>query len=237
MRIDQRKDNQLRPIQFKTNVNPYAEGSCEISCGKTRVLTTASVEKETPRWMDDDQGWITAEYGMLPRSTHTRMRREASASKQSGRTVEIQRLIGRSLRQSVELTDIPGITINLDCDVICADGGTRTAAISAAWVALAQALSWAKDEGLVKPEVQLKHVSAISLGAQGDRYLLDLCYEEDSNIDFDLNLVFLNGEEIIEVQGTGEKRAIRPAEFSELLTIGQKACNDIISLQKDVLTD
>lgn len=228
MRLAGRKDSALREIQLRTDVSPYAEGSCEITCGNTRVLTTASVSESLPKWLDgESQGWITAEYGMLPRSTHTRCRREASSGKQGGRTVEIQRLIGRSLRQAVDLKDIKGLSIQIDCDVITADGGTRTAAITGAWVSLYQALHWAKAEGKIASMPDIRVVSAISAGASGDRYLLDLCYEEDSSIDFDLNTVFLDAEQLVEIQGTGEKRSLGLPELNSLISLCQEGCRVI----------
>ncbi len=232
MRIDNREWNELRKISIKTNVNPHAEGSVQISSGNTTLLITASVEKGVPPWMDEEkEGWITAEYGMLPRSTHSRMRREATSGKQGGRTQEIQRLIGRSLRQSIDLKLIKGITIKVDCDVIIADGGTRTAAITGGWVAIREAIEWAKNEGLVNANVQPTQIAAISLGIVKNKPLLDLCYVEDSSADFDLNIVANEAMEIIEIQGTGETRAIKTEEFASLLKLGMEGIDQILKIQ------
>ena len=235
-RIDDRKADQLREIEIVPGVNPHAEGSVEVSFGKTKVLVTASVEREVPRWMREGEGgWITAEYGMLPRSTHTRNRREASGGKQGGRTLEIQRLIGRSLRQAVSLKKIDGITVKIDCDVLVADGGTRTASITGAWVALAQALRWAEQEGLIDADIGLKQISAVSLGVVAGEPLLDLCYEEDSAADFDLNLVCNEDGDFIELQGTGEKRSVNEEELSQLLALGKKGLAEIRKKQLEVI--
>ena len=235
-RVDGRSVEALRPVSIVRGVSRYAEGSAEVSFGNTRVLCTASVESGVPKWMENpDEGWITAEYGMLPRSTHTRNRREASAGKQGGRTVEIQRLIGRALRRAVDLRQIAGVTIQVDCDVLCADGGTRTAAISGAWVALWEALQWAKREGLVKSELTVTHVAAVSVGRAGGVHMLDLCYEEDSAAEFDMNLVLNEHRQIIEVQGTGEKGEVESEELIKLLDLGGLGGRKIIELQRKAL--
>lgn len=214
-------------------VSPYAEGSCEVSFGATKVLCTASVEKEVPRWLlEEGRGWITAEYGMLPRSTHTRSRREASRGKQGGRTLEIQRLIGRALRRSVDLSQLSGLTIQVDCDVIVADGGTRTAAISGGWVAVQQAVAWARSQGLVEGAVEVAPVSAISVGIVGGSPVVDLCYEQDSSADFDCNLVFGAGGSLIEVQGTAEQDEISVEQLTELISMGQNAAREITEIQQ-----
>ncbi len=231
-RSDNRKWDELRPIKIVKGVNPHAEGSVEISCGMTKVLVTASVEKGVPPWMKEgDGGWLTSEYGMLPRSTNTRMRREATSGKQGGRTQEIQRLIGRSLRQAIDLSKLEGVTIKIDCDVIVADGGTRTASITGGWVAVNEAIKWAKKEGLVDESFQLNQIAAISLGIVDNQPLLDLCYIEDSNADFDLNIVANEKLELIEVQGTGETRAIKSEEFASLLELGMKGIKEILEIQ------
>ena len=238
--MSNRKDNrglqELRPIKFNLAPSPYAEGSVEISCGNTKLLIAASIEKEVPPWMKPDSGgWITAEYGMLPRATHTRNRREAAQGKQSGRTLEIQRLIGRALRAAIDLKKLPNLTIRLDCDVICADGGTRTAAISGAWVALVQAINWAKREKLVTADFKLTQVAAISVGVVAGQPMLDLCYEEDSSADFDMNVVVDEGGKLIEVQGTAERETITVARFQELLTLAQAGISNIMQLQRDAI--
>ena len=190
MRPSQRTDDQLRSVTIETGVNRYAEGSCLIGFGHTKVLVTASVEESIPGWMrGKDQGWVTAEYGMLPRATHTRGRREAAAGKQTGRTQEIQRLIGRSLRAVVDLKALGERQVVLDCDVIQADGGTRTAAITGAWVAMASALSYLREEGVLATDPILDQVAAISCGVCDGTPVLDLDYEEDSQAEADSNFV------------------------------------------------
>ncbi len=236
MRIDGREQKDLRPIRILSGVNPYAEGSVEVSFGTTKVLVTASIEKAVPPWMKEGMGgWITAEYGMLPRSTHQRNRREASTGKQGGRTLEIQRLIGRALRAAVDLKLLEGLTVQLDCDVMVADGGTRTAAISGGWVALAHAFAWAEKESLVTGPLPLRQVAAVSLGVVSGATLLDLCYEEDSQADFDLNLVMNDAQEIIEIQGTGERASVSQAELGRLLALGTAGINKIMEEQRKVL--
>jgi len=235
-RRDGRGIDELRKVQFIPDVNPYAEGSVEVCFGQTKLLCTASIEEEIPRWMEPDSGgWITAEYGMLPRSTHTRMKREAAAGKQGGRTLEIQRLIGRALRRAIDLKALGGITIRLDCDVVVADGGTRTAAISGGWVALNLALNKAKAKGVVPAELALTHIAAVSVGKVSGELCLDLCYDEDANAQFDLNLVFDERNDIIEVQGTAEQGVINVGELNELITLGQLGARQIIEAQKQAL--
>lgn len=236
MRKDSRDFDQIRDVVIERNVSPHAEGSVMISFGQTKVLVTASVEKDLPKWMENaEQGWITAEYGMLPRSTHTRNKREAGAGKQSGRTLEIQRLIGRSLRQSVNLKDIPGLSIKIDCDVIVADGGTRTTSINGASIALNDALIWAKEKGLIKNDVRFTPIAAISLGMVGSMALLDLCYEEDSSADFDLNIVCDENLGIVEIQGTGESCSISRDEYNSLLDLGLSGVKEVLEIQKQFL--
>jgi ribonuclease PH len=200
-RIDNRNHNQLRDITIEPNVNIHAEGSVLISFGNTKVICNASIENNVPRWMkNSDEGWVTGEYGMLPRSTNERMSREAARGKQSGRTQEIQRLIGRSLRQAVDLKYLKGKTINVDCDVIQADGGTRTASITGGCVALFLAIkNHHDDQRAIK-----SFVAAVSLGIKENKVLLDLNYEEDSTADTDLNIVMNDKNQIIEIQGTAE---------------------------------
>ena len=232
-----RQANELRPITIELGVNPYAEGSAGVSFGNTQLLVTASVEQERPRWMQEGQGgWITAEYGMLPRATHTRSRREAAGGKQGGRTLEIQRLIGRALRQSVDLKALEGITIRLDCDVIVADGGTRTAAISGGWAALYQAISVLQESGVVAKDVSIEHIVAISVGRHGDSLLLDLNYEEDSSADFDMNIVFNSEFELIELQGTAERAGLSREQLNTLLELGEHGCKQILEIQKEAIS-
>jgi ribonuclease PH len=192
---------------LETGVNRYAEGSCLVTFGHTRVLVTASLEEGVPGFLrGKGQGWVTAEYGMLPRATHTRGRREAAQGKQSGRTQEIQRLIGRSLRAVTDLKALGERQISVDCDVVQADGGTRTAAITGAWVALRLATRYLMTEGLIKADPILDVVAAISCGVHQDVPVLDLDYEEDSNAEADANFVLTGQGQIVEIQATGEKR-------------------------------
>lgn len=238
MRTDGRSASELRKIRMVSGVNPYAEGSCQVSFGRTTVLCTATVEKEVPKWMEEGAatgGWITAEYGMLPRSTHTRTKREAAHGKQGGRTLEIQRLIGRALRQAVSLEALGQVTIRLDCDVLCADGGTRTAAVSGAWVALAQAIEWGKCEGVFATSLALTPVAAVSVGRVGGTALLDLCYSEDATAEFDLNVVANVRGELIEVQGTGERTALPVPGFLALVELAQQGISEIIAMQRAVV--
>lgn len=236
-RIDGRDAQDLRPITILCGVNPYAEGSAEIAFGNTRLLISATVESSTPGWIDPTaQGWLTAEYGMLPRATHTRNDREAARGKQSGRTLEIQRLIGRALRAAIDLKTIPGLTIRLDCDVLCADGGTRTAAVTGAWIALAQAVQWAKQNDLLVADCPVRQVAAISVGIVGGRPLLDLCYEEDSQAQFDMNVVLDEEQRIIEVQGTAERATISSDQCTELLALATGGIADIMELQREAVS-
>jgi len=228
-RIDNRNHNQLRDITIEPNVNIHAEGSVLISFGNTKVICNASIENNVPRWMkNSDEGWVTGEYGMLPRSTNERMSREAARGKQSGRTQEIQRLIGRSLRQAVDLKYLKGKTINVDCDVIQADGGTRTASITGGCVALFLAIkNHHDDQRAIK-----SFVAAVSLGIKENKVLLDLNYEEDSTADTDLNIVMNDKNQIIEIQGTAEDAPFSKTELSEMLELGSSAINEIIERQK-----
>ena len=228
-RIDNRNHNQLRDITIEPNVNIHAEGSVLISFGNTKVICNASIENNVPRWMkNSDEGWVTGEYGMLPRSTNERMSREAARGKQSGRTQEIQRLIGRSLRQAVDLKYLKGKTINVDCDVIQADGGTRTASITGGCVALFLAIkNHHDDQRAIK-----SFVAAVSLGIKENKVLLDLNYEEDSTADTDLNIVMSDKNQIIEIQGTAEDAPFSKTELSDMLELGSSAINEIIERQK-----
>lgn len=233
MRPSERRPDQLRAVTLETGVNRYAEGSCLVAFGHTRVLVTASVEETIPGWMrGKGQGWVTAEYGMLPRATHTRGRREAAAGKQSGRTQEIQRLIGRSLRAVVDLKALGERQVVLDCDVIQADGGTRTAAITGAWVAMASALGYLRAEGVLKTDPILDQVAAVSCGVFNDEPVLDLDYEEDSNAEADSNFVLTGSGTIVEIQATGEKRGFTRAEFDRLFALADAGCRDLFTMQK-----
>ena len=230
-RKDKRRNNQLRDISIIPDFNIHAEGSALVKFGNTHVICNATVEKATPRWMQNDKrGWVTAEYGMLPRSTNERMNREANRGKQSGRTMEIQRLIGRSLRQAVDLEKLMGYTITVDCDVIQADGGTRTASITGATVALHKALKRIKKENAIN-----NLVAAISVGICEDELLLDLDYEEDSSAQCDVNIVMNEMLELIEVQGTGEEKAFSKEQFKDLVDLAENGLKDLFTLQKEVI--
>ncbi|MBU2168846.1 MAG: ribonuclease PH [Alphaproteobacteria bacterium] len=236
MRPSDRSPDQLRPVTLETGVNRYAEGSCLVSFGQTKVLVTASVEEHLPPWLrGKGQGWVTAEYGMLPRATHTRGRREAASGKQSGRTQEIQRLIGRSLRAVVDLKALGERQVTLDCDVIQADGGTRTAAITGAWVALASALDYLREEGVLKTDPLTDQVAAISCGVFKDSPVLDLDYEEDSSAEADSNFVLTGSGSIVEIQATGEKRGFSRAEFDRLFALAHGGCETLFALQRQAI--
>ena len=233
MRPSERTADQLRLVTLETGVNRYAEGSCLATFGHTKVLITASVEDRVPGFMRGrGQGWVTAEYGMLPRATHTRSRREASEGKQSGRTQEIQRLIGRSLRAVVDPVALGERQISLDCDVIQADGGTRTAAITGAWVALRMATKYLMEEGLITTDPILDQVAAISCGIFKGAPVLDLEYEEDSNAEADANFVLTGKGSIVEVQATGEKRGFSQDEFDGLFSLARKGIGELCILQR-----
>ncbi|HEV7352947.1 MAG TPA: ribonuclease PH [Brevundimonas sp.] len=236
MRPSHRAPDQLRAVTLETGVNRYAEGSCLVSFGHTKVLVTATVEESLPGWLrGKGQGWVTAEYGMLPRATHTRGRREAAAGKQSGRTQEIQRLIGRSLRAVVDLKALGERQVVLDCDVIQADGGTRTAAITGAWVALASALQHLRDEGVMTVDPILDQVAAVSCGVCADVPVLDLDYEEDSSAEADSNFVLTGAGDIVEIQATGEKRGFTRPEFDRLFQLAETGCAELFALQRAAL--
>ena len=231
-RSNDRAFDQLRDVNVETGIISNAEGSALIKFGNTHVICTASIENSVPRWMkNSNEGWITAEYGMLPRSTHERMGREAARGKQSGRTQEIQRLIGRSLRQSVNLEYLKDHTITIDCDVIQADGGTRTASITGGCIALFSAIqNKLKDHRAIK-----KHVAAISIGLLNDQPILDLDYTEDSSAETDLNLVMDEDNGIIEIQGTAEEKPFANEQLEKMLDIGKKGISHLIELQKKCL--
>ena len=228
-RNQDRNHNQLREITLEPNINIHSEGSVMISFGNTKVICNASIENNVPRWMkNSDEGWVTGEYGMLPRSTNERMSREAARGKQSGRTLEIQRLIGRSLRQAVNLKYLKGKTINVDCDVIQADGGTRTASITGGCVALFLAIKNHHDD----QRAIRSFIAAVSLGIKDNKILLDLDYDEDSTADTDLNIVMNEELDLIEIQGTAEDAPFSKTELSDMLEIGSSAIAEIIKKQK-----
>ena len=232
-RKNNRSNDEMRPLEIEVGVNKHAEGSALIKFGDTHVICTASIENHVPRWMrGSNEGWITAEYGMLPRSTHERMNREAARGKQSGRTMEIQRLIGRSLRQAVDLKYLKDKTINIDCDVIQADGGTRTASISGACVALFEAIKNSHDDQRAIKE----YVAAVSIGLKDGSPLLDLDYEEDSSADTDLNVVMTESGGIIEIQGTAEKYPFTKSQLDEMIKSASNGIADIVNFQKSCLS-
>jgi ribonuclease PH len=229
-----RNADQLRSVSIQRRFTKHAEGSVLVAFGDTQVLCTASVEERGPAWKKDG-GWLTAEYGMLPRATHTRGKREAAQGKQSGRTQEIQRLIGRSLRGVMDLNAIPGMTITLDCDVIQADGGTRTASITGAYVALVDAVAALKKRGKIKGDPIHGQVAAISVGIYNGTPVLDLDYIEDSNCETDMNVVMNEAGGFVEVQGTAEGHAFRREELDAMLALAQKGIADLCEVQRQVL--
>ena len=233
MRPSERAPDVLRAVSLETGVNRYAEGSCLVSFGHTKVLVTASLEERVPPFLRGrGQGWVTAEYGMLPRATHTRGDREAAKGKQSGRSQEIQRLIGRSLRAVTDMKALGERQISVDCDVIQADGGTRTAAITGAWVALRLATRYLLDEGVIKTDPMLDQVAAISCGVFNGTPVLDLDYEEDSNAEADANFVLTGAGDIVEIQATGEKRGFTQAEFEALFGLARAGIIDLCGHQR-----
>jgi ribonuclease PH len=223
----------LRAISLERGVVKYAAGSCFVTFGDTQVLVTATLEDRLPPWLKGQaRGWVTAEYGMLPRATLERTRREASAGKQNGRTIEIQRLIGRSLRTIVDLQALGERQITVDCDVVQADGGTRTAAITGAWVALHDCIAWMKTRDMLKGEPLRDHVAAISCGICQGTPVLDLDYAEDSEADTDANFVLTGAGRIVEVQGTAEKIPFSEEQFLELMALAKKGIAKLVDLQK-----
>ncbi|RBF69213.1 ribonuclease PH, partial [Xanthomonas oryzae pv. oryzae] len=228
-----RTADQLRPVRIERAFTRHAEGSVLVSFGDTHVLCTASVENRVPNFLrGKGEGWVTAEYGMLPRSTHTRSDREAARGKQGGRTLEIQRLIGRALRACVDRNALGERTITLDCDVLQADGGTRTAAITGAYVALADAVNLLLKRGEIKKHPLIGAVAAVSVGIYRGEPVLDLDYPEDSDCDTDMNVVMNDGGGFIELQGTAEGHAFRRDELNALLALAEKGMGDLFALQR-----
>ena len=232
MRPSGRAFNELRPVSLEAGASPHAEGSCLVKFGDTHVLCTASWDETTPPWLrGQGRGWVTAEYGMLPRATHERMRREAKNG-QSGRTQEIQRLIGRSLRAVVDLRALGERQILIDCDVLQADGGTRTAAITGAWVALAECCAWAVRDGVIRENPLTDQVAAVSCGVVEGAPVTDLDYAEDSTADADVNIVMTGGGGLVEVQGTAEGAPFSEEQFLAMLKLSREACAELNVLQK-----
>ncbi|MDC7691983.1 ribonuclease PH [Vogesella indigofera] len=236
MRSSQRLADALRSVRITRNYTRHAEGSVLIEFGDTKVICTASVDETVPGFLKGKgQGWVTAEYGMLPRSTHSRMRREAASGKQSGRTQEIQRLIGRSLRAVVDLAKLGERQIQIDCDVIQADGGTRTASITGAYIALADAINGLLAAGKLSENPLRQHVAAISVGIVDGVPLLDLDYEEDSGCETDMNVVMTGDGHFVEVQGTAEGVPFSRAEMDALLQLAEKGIAELVALQREAL--
>jgi ribonuclease PH len=233
MRPSRRQPDELRPVSLERGVVKYAEGSCFVRFGDTHVLVTATLEDRLPPWLKGQaRGWITAEYGMLPRATLERTRREASTGKQNGRTVEIQRLIGRSLRSVVNLKALGERQITIDCDVIQADGGTRTASITGAWIALYDCIAWMRTRDMIAEEVLRDHIAAISCGVCAGTAVLDLDYAEDSQAETDANFVLTGSGNIVEVQATAEKVPFSEEQLTTLLALARKGVAKLIDLQK-----
>ncbi|HET6374540.1 MAG TPA: ribonuclease PH [Methylocella sp.] len=236
MRPSQRAAGELRPVTLERNVARYAEGSCLVKFGNTHVLCTASLEDKPPAWLRGQaRGWITAEYGMLPRATHTRTKREVSAGRPSGRTQEIQRLIGRSLRAVTNLPAMGERQITIDCDVLQADGGTRTAAITGSWVALHDCLKWMHSRSIVKENPLRDHVAAVSCGITHGEAVLDLDYEEDSCAETDANFVMTGSGRLVEVQATAETTAFDEEQLYSLLALARAGIAKLVELQKNVI--
>lgn len=234
MRHSGRKNNELRKIEIIPGFNPYAEGSCLIKCGNTHVVCTATVEEKVPSWLkDEERGWVTAEYAMLPRATMVRVPRESK--KPSGRSQEIQRLVGRALRAGVDLKKMPGISVIIDCDVLQADGGTRTASITGGFVALYQALEKLVKEGRLPENPVREFVAAVSCGICDGEALLDLDYEEDSQAQADTNFVLTEEGRIVEIQGTAEGEPFENNQFEELMKLARQGIKELVAKQKQVL--
>ena len=236
MRPSKREPNQMRAVSLEPGVAKHAEGSCLVKFGDTHVLVTASLEENIPGFLKGTgKGWVTAEYGMLPRATNTRMRREAAQGKQSGRTLEIQRLIGRSLRAVTDMAALGERQIAIDCDVIQADGGTRTVSITGGFVALSQCLAFMKKTGMVTKPVIRDHVAAVSCGIWRGTPVLDLDYDEDSTAETDANFVLTGAGGFVEIQGTAEGAPFSEEQFGELLGLARKGIGELVELQKRVL--
>jgi ribonuclease PH len=239
-RADGRRPNQLRPLSFLNHIAPYATGSTLVEWGNTRVICGVTVEETVPRWMKEQSvggGWITAEYSMLPYSTLQRKQRDSTKGKIDGRSQEIQRLIGRAMRAALDLEKLGARTIWVDCDVLQADGGTRTAAITGAYVALSLALKKMLAEGKISVSPLLNAVAAVSVGLVDQQVLLDLCYTEDAAASVDLNLVMNSSGEFIELQGTGEEATFSDTQLAEMLSVGKAGIRDLLESQQRALAD
>ncbi|WP_447973128.1 ribonuclease PH [Nitrospira sp. Kam-Ns4a] len=238
LRRDGRRNDQLRPVKVTRDFIKYAEGSVLIEMGGTKVICTASVEEKVPPFLKDKgQGWVTAEYAMIPRATQERTQREAVRGKQGGRTLEIQRLVGRALRAVTDMSEMGERTIWIDCDVIQADGGTRTASITGSFIALADAFAALKKKDLIKRRPLTDYLAAVSVGKVGGEVLVDLAYEEDSMAEVDMNLVMTGGGRYVEVQGTAERRPFAKADLDAFLETGWRAIQRLVALQKDLIGD
>ncbi len=236
LRLDGRRRDQVRPVKITRDFIKYAEGSVLIEMGATKVICTASVEEKVPPFLKDKgRGWVTAEYAMLPRATQDRNQREAVKGRQGGRTLEIQRLVGRSLRAVTETAVLGERTIWIDCDVIQADGGTRTASITGSFIALADACTVLKKKGLIKKRPLTDYLAAISVGKVGGEVMVDLAYEEDSLADVDLNLVMTGRGRYVEVQGTAERSAFEKKDLDEFLSVGWQAIQGLVELQRELI--
>ena len=236
MRPSKRETDQMRDIKITRNYTMHAEGSVLVEFGNTKVLCTATVESKVPGWLrGKGSGWVTAEYGMLPRSTGSRMRREAAGGKQGGRTMEIQRLIGRSLRAAIDLKVLGENMITIDCDVIQADGGTRTASITGGFVALTDAIQFLMENSKIKTNPLLGNIASVSVGIYKGTPVLDLDYTEDSNAETDMNVVMNDAEAFIEVQGTAEGHAFKKSELDDMLALAQKGIAELIQVQNEAI--
>lgn len=235
-RIDGRRRDQIRPVKVTRNFTKHAEGSVLIEMGDTKVICTASIEEKVPPFLKGKgTGWVTAEYAMLPRATHDRSPRESVKGKQGGRTLEIQRLVGRALRAVIDTSRLGERTIWIDCDVIQADGGTRTASITGSFIALADAVSVLKKRELVKVNPLTDYLAAISIGKVGGHVMVDLAYEEDSHAEVDLNLVMTGAGQYVEVQGTAERTPFNKKDMDEFLDLGWRAISELVDLQKSLI--
>lgn len=235
-RIDGRRRDQIRPVKVTRNFTKHAEGSVLIEMGDTKVICTASIEEKVPPFLKGKgTGWVTAEYAMLPRATHDRSPRESVKGKQGGRTLEIQRLVGRALRAVIDTNRLGERTIWIDCDVIQADGGTRTASITGSFIALADAVSVLKKRELVKVNPLTDYLAAISIGKVGGHVMVDLAYEEDSHAEVDLNLVMTGAGQYVEVQGTAERTPFNKKDMDEFLDLGWRAISELVDLQKSLI--